>query len=367
MSASVVESDWCADLPRLLHEAGKALCAPESAWYRFGDAVVEILSDYKPLLRELEDVYGDCEVAREPSAGELKIACTGTLVRGGRLLALTFVGEELRHPIEIALGPYRFLRRQPYVEAPVQIPGWRSLESAEPGNQALIASNGRTVIIDLEQAPPEFVLDCIVGIVQAAQKGTLFLHAASVGIAGSGALVFAPSFGGKSTMALALALRGHAFLGDDVAAVRLATREVLPFPKSAGIRDGPLKSTLAERLETCRQVHAPGRHRILRRLVRSSELFPWSRSGPLPLRFAFLLDGFGDVAKITPYEPKLSELKRLRSMVVMDTMSSWGMSPGRDLMLLLTVQRLLSSLRCFLVEHGSPEQTASLIERTIQG
>jgi hypothetical protein len=367
VSASVVDSDWCADLPRLLHDAAKSLHAPQRAWYRFGDAVVEILSDHEPLLRELEDVYGDCKEAREPSAGEFGIACTGTLVRGGRLLALTFVGVELRHPIEIALGPYRFLRRAPYVEAPAPIPGWRSLESADSGSRALIASDGRTAIIDLEQAPPEFVLDCIVGVVQAAQKDTLFLHAASVGVAGSGALIFAPSFGGKSTTALALALRGHAFLGDDVAAVRLSARELLPFPKSAGIRDGPLFSVLAERLRSCRQTYAPGRHRILRRLVRVSDLFPWSTSGPLPLRFAFLLDGFGNAAKITPFEPKLGELRRLRSMVVMDTMSSWGMSPGRDLMLLLTVLRLLSELRCFLVEHGSPEQTASLIERTIYG
>ena len=105
----------------------------------------------------------------------------------------------------------------------------------------------------------------------------------------------------------------------------------------------------------------------MRTIVRVGDLFPGSKCGTLPLRFAFILDPLKGKARITPIQPSLGDLKRLRSMVVMDTMSSWGMSPGRDLMQLLTVINVLSDLRCYLVEPGSTEETAILIENTMQG
>jgi hypothetical protein len=182
-----------------------------------------------------------------------------------------------------------------------------------------------------------------------------------VGVAGSGALLIGRTGGGKSTTTLALAWRGHAFLGDDVAAVRLATRELLPFPRSAGLRDGPLARSLERQVRACRHMLATSRHGIGRTLVRVSDLFPWSVSGPLPLRFAFVLDGFAERATISDFRPGLEELKRLQS-VATDTSAAWGLSPGRDLMLFLSVVNLLSGLRCHLVQLGSPEETASVIE-----
>lgn len=292
--------------------------------------------------------------------------CSATLLEGTPLLSLTFDVVPSRHPVEIATGMYRFCRNQPYVEFPSPISGWRTVIDTSAGERLLVASDGRNALINLDLAPPEFVLDCIVGIVLAAQPGILFLHAASVGIAGSGALLLAPSFGGKSTTSLSLASRGHAFLGDDVAAVRLATREVLPFPKSAGLREGPLAGLLRERLQTCRHVNAPARNGDVRTVVRVSDLFPQSASGPLPLRFAFLLDGITGTAKISSFQPGRGELQRLRSMIVLDAESRWGVSPGRDLMQLLTVMNLLSELRCYLLEVGPIEKTADLIERTMQ-
>jgi hypothetical protein len=268
--------------------------------------------------------------------------------------------------VEIAMGIYRFCRNQPYVEFPSPIAGWRLLTDTTAQRRLLVASDGRRALINLDLAPPEFVLDCIVGIVLAAQPGILFLHAASVGIAGSGALILAPSFGGKSTIALSLASRGHAFLGDDVGVVRLAAREVLPFPKSAGLRDGPLASLLQEQLGDYRHVRVPARHGDVRTVVRVSDLFPQSVSEPLPLRFAFLLDGITGRAKLTSFEPGPGELRRLRNMVVLDAESRWGVSPGQDLMQLLTIMNLLAELRCHLLEVGSIEDTANLIERTMQ-
>ena len=362
MSSHTAECTWREALPGLVSEVlGRLPQSSNASRYRFGSAVIEIASDYRPLHEELAAFYGDCGCTGSPPEAT-RIKGFATRIEGTPLLSLSFDVVPARHPVEIAMGMYRFCRRQPYGETPSPIPGWRMLTDTTAERNLLVASDGRVALINLDLAPPEFVLDYIVGVVLAAQPDILFLHAASVGIAGSGALILAPSFGGKSTIALSLASRGHAFLGDDVGAVRLATREVLPFPRSAGLREGPLASTLRERVQANRHVRAPARDGALRTVVRVSDLFPGSGSGPLPLRFAFLLDGITGTAKITPFQPGPGEIQRLRSMIVLDAESRWGLSPGRDLMQLLTVMNLLSELRCYLLEVGSIDETADMIE-----
>ena len=365
MANPSVGCKWRDALPILVQRApGQSPHSPEVGCYRFGSAVVEIASDYQPLIAELAAFYGDCGHA-ESAVDARRIGCTATLLPGTPLLSLSFDTAPSRGPVEVALGMYRFCRRSPYVEQPGPLPGWRVVTDTTGARRLIVAGGGRMALVNLDLAPPEFVLDCIVGNALAAQPDILFLHAASVGIAGAGALILAPSFGGKSTTALTLASRGHAFLGDDVGAIRLATRELLPFPRSAGLREGPLERMLHARLRTCRHLRAPARDGVTRTVVRVSDLFPQSVGGPLPLRFAFLLNGITDQAKITPFQPGQDELQRLRSMVVLDAVPGWGRSAGHDLMQLLAVMRLLSKLRCYKLETGSIEDAASLIEHTM--
>lgn len=359
-TASVELNRWNATSDLVLNAAEWQPRSPSRAWFRFGDAFLEVVSDHQPLLDELDAFYGDCGISEPPPDG-FRIRCTASLFPGQPLLSLSFDGPRQPDLIEAARSPYRFRRRQYYVEAPGPAPGWRLLVNRDAGDRLLVATNGRVGLVNLEEAPAEFVVDLVVCAVQSVQAGVLFLHAASVGVGKSGALLIAPTNGGKSTTALAVARRGHAFLGDDVAAVRLATRELLPFPRSAGLREGPLARSLEKQVRACRHLRASNRHGIFRTLVRVSDLFPWSIGGPLPLRFAFVLDGLADRAKISAFRPGLGELPRLQS-VVTDTSASWGLSPGRDLMLFLSVVELLSGLRCHLVQRGSPEETARVIE-----
>jgi hypothetical protein len=169
---------------------------------------------------------------------------------------------------------------------------------------------------------------------------------------------------GKSTTALALAQRGCAFLGDDITAIRLAGNEVLPFPKAAGVREGSFARQIESRVQSCGFTIATGPDGIQRKLVRVGKLFPASRSGPLPLRDAFFLDGFGDRPSITKFQPQLKDIQRLRS-VVSESTPFWGNSPGRDLMRFLTVLNLLKRLRCFLVKLGAPQESAIAIEEAM--
>jgi hypothetical protein len=336
------------------------LQSPASVWFRLADAFLEVVTDHPPLLQELDAFYGDCGVP-EPPPAEFRMRCEASVLPGLPLLSLSFGGPRQPDLIEVALSPYRFRRRQQYVEAPGPVPGWRLLVNREADDRLLVATNGRIGLVNLDEAPSEFVIDLIVSAVVSVQSGLLFLHAGSVGIGGSGALILGPTNGGKSTTALAVAQRGHAFLGDDVAAARLATRELLPFPKSAGLREGSQARALEGRVQACRHLLATNRDGIRRTLVRVSDLFPWSVSGPLPVRFAFVLDGLADRAAISAFRPALEELPRLKPMVT-DYSTVWGLSPGRDLVLFLSVVNLLSGLRCYLVQRGSPEETARAIE-----
>jgi hypothetical protein len=347
--------------PELVQEAAaRPLRSARPECFRFADGFLEVVSDHEPLLGELDAFYGDCAVPAAPRDG-LVLRCTATRIPGRPLLSLAFEGPRQPDLIAVALSPYRFRRRPTYVETSGPAPGWRLLVNRDAGERLLLATDGRTGLVNLDEAPAEFVVDLIVCAVQSVQTGVLFLHAGSVGVGGSGALVVAHTNGGKSTTALAVARRGHAFLGDDVAAVRLATREVLPFPRSAGLRDGSLARALEPRVRAVRHLRATNRHGIDRTLVRVGDLFPGSVSGPLPLRFAFVLDRVADRAAIARFRPGLDELPRLQSLVT-DTSASWGHSPGRDLMLFLSVVNLLSGLRCHLVQRGTPDETASVIE-----
>ena len=335
----------------------------EPVWFRFGGApLLEIRSAHEPLLRDLDTFYGDCGIA-EPPGDDTRLRCTARLLPEGPLLSLAFAGPRPLDLITVARSPYRTSRREPYVEVSSGVAGWRLLVNRDAPDRFLIATNNRACVINLDEAPPEFVVDLVVCAVQSIQTGMLFLHGGSVGVAGAGALIIAPSNGGKSTTTLALARRGHAFLGDDVAVVRLATRELLPFPRSAGLREGSLARSLDGQVQQCRHVRA-SRHGAERTVVRISDLFPWLASGPLPLRFAFVLDGLAGNAAISEFRPGLEELPRLHA-VATDASASWGLSPGRDLMLFLTVVKLLSGLRCYLVQRGTPDETARIIEAVI--
>lgn len=335
--------------------------SPRTVWLRLGDAVVQVVSDHSQFLEEMDAYYGDCRTT-EPASRSRLIQCCATALDDPRFLLLRFEGGQINDPLEIALGLYRPLRRQWYSQKPSAVTGLSTLVTADSPRAVLLAGDGQSALIDLLVAPPEFVLDCLVDFAQSTQPGVMFLHAASVGVGGSGALLLGPTQAGKSTNALAIARHGHAFLGDDKAAVRMATRELLPFPKSAGLRDGPLAILLSDRMQHCRHIIAPGRNGELRTVVRVADLFPASTSGPLPLQFAFFLDGRQSVAEIAPFQPGTADLLCLRGMVVVETNSSWGKSAGRDLMQLLAVVDLLSHLRCYRVKPGSTEDTARLIE-----
>lgn len=67
----------------------------------------------------------------------------------------------------------------------------------------------------------------------------LLVHAAALSCAGHGVVLAGSSGLGKSTLAAHLAVRGHGFFSDEIAAIAPATGCLHPFPLRIGLRPGP--------------------------------------------------------------------------------------------------------------------------------
>ena len=75
-------------------------------------------------------------------------------------------------------------------------------------------------------------------------------------------MLVGPKGAGKSTLALALAARGHALLGDEHACYLPATGELLPFRRPVGIKPGPRSSAVEGAL--ARRGRSPERDGMMR-------------------------------------------------------------------------------------------------------
>src|SRR5450755_3822420 len=274
---------WVDRLQGLADSAqGRSAPSGTSLWFQLGDVCLQVDSDGNGFLDEFETRYRDCIIS-QGRQDQINVHCSASRLAGTSLLCLSFGGTNLPDPISAAGTPVRMLRHlRRYVEAPGPAPGWRKLVDRDGSGRMLVAGDSHRLVIDLDVAPSEFAIDSLVSLVQSAQPDVLFIHAASFGIAGAGALLVGCGQAGKSTTALALVARGHLFLGDDVAAIRMQTRELLPFPRMMGLRPGPYVRSLDARLRATRHMTCVGPDDSTRTLVSVGDLFPGSVGQVLP-------------------------------------------------------------------------------------
>jgi hypothetical protein len=332
-----------------------------SARFRLGDLCLQLDSESGAFFDAFRAQWADCVVAEAP-VGVPTIACSARTLEGSSLLLLFFAGGQLPDLLEAAATPVRMLRHLArYEEQEGPAPGWRMLADRADRHRMLAAARDDHLVIDLDEAPADFAIDALLAIVQSVQPGLLFLHAASFGIAGAGALLIGQGRAGKSTTAVALAALGHELFGDDMAAIRMDSGELLPFRRTLRLRPGPSVASLGARLRTVPHTFAVDPGGTTRTLVRPDALFPSRSSEALPLRFAFVLDGFSAQPCLTPFRPDIGSVAFLRG-AVSETLPTWGRSPGRDLMKFLTVVDVLSKLSCHRLRLGTPEASAATIE-----
>jgi len=332
---------------------------------RIAAITLDISTDHAPLLDELEGRYGDC--LEDSHAGTPDLRCSAELQNDGSFLQLTFAGPTFGEPFDSALTPFRMLRHlRGEVVNHVSRPGYRALVRDGDPDDVLLAGDATRLLIRLEESTRDLAVDCLVAVALGAQPDLLFLHAASFAIDGRGGLLVGQGKSGKSTTVLALATRGHDFLGDDLAAVRVATAELLPFPKSAGMREGHYSSEIEERAKgPLRAMSAMGLDGVPRKYVRVGDMLQGAAGAVRPLRSVFILDGFADGARIAPYSPSLRDVQKLRA-VVSENVPGWGNSAGTDLVRFLRVNELLGRLRCYLLVLGPLDDSAKLIEQAMR-
>jgi hypothetical protein len=188
-------------------------------------------------------------------------------------------------------------------------PGWQAVVRDGDEGDILLAGDSTRLQVRLEHATRDLAIDCLMAIAMRAQPDVLFLHAASFAIGGRGALLVGTGRSGKSSTVLGLAARGHGFLGDDLAAVRMHDAHVLPFPKSAGLRAGPQANQIEARAKPFRSLASDGIDGVPRKYARVGDMFPEARSGSAPLHAVFFLDGFARKAELTAYSPGLEDVR----------------------------------------------------------
>jgi hypothetical protein len=183
----------------------------------------------------------------------------------------------------------------------------------------------------------------------------LFFHAAAVGLHGRGALLIGPKGAGKSTLALALAARGHDFLGDETACYLPADGTIIPLRRPVGIKPGPRARAVDDAIARIQpRAEADG---IVRMDV--GALLDVGPARVLPLRAVLFLDGFGPEPRLEPAAPGRDDLARLQPFS-----SSLVAAPRAQRV--FEMARLLSAVAVFRLRHGEPDATAAAVAGALE-
>lgn len=182
-----------------------------------------------------------------------------------------------------------------------------------------------------------------------------FFHAASLDLDGRGVMLIGPKGSGKSTISLALAMRGHTLYGDETAIFDPATQTILPMCRPVGIKPGPRSRAVEHSLRALDR--SPDEDGMLR--IPAELLVPRMAVEPAPLHDVIFLAGFGEepaMERISPGREELSAMQPLRS--------SESLVPST--LQVFELIRLLGSVHCYTVRAAGPDATAELIEEKLK-
>jgi hypothetical protein len=364
-----VSGNWWADFSALTSIAERQHSGSERASFRLGDVVLDVDSTFPRLLADLRDAYQDCLVMNHPVQGSKRVHCLAQLI-GNALLVLRIkgprgipnlcdVGLRITHPrSELQHLFVRDLDQR----------GWKQIANARDEQAPLMVANASIAIIDLALEPHEFIVNLLVGIAQLANQSIIFVHAGGVSIDGRGTLLVGRSGRGKSTTTVALASRGHGLLGDETVGIRTAPLEIVAFHRSLKLRPGPTAESVTERLKTVSHHKRPDARGIECAWVGGRALF--SDTAPVSsasLFSVFFLRDFGKDASAEPFKPSLAHLDELQALTMsLSAVVSWPTSAAHRLLRFLRIIDLLAKCRCYLLDLGTPDQTAMLIERIVR-
>jgi len=182
-------------------------------------------------------------------------------------------------------------------------------------------------------------------------------HAAAVRVGDVAAAVFAHTNGGKTTTAIACARRGMQLYSDE--RCNISGLNVLPFPRNLNVRSGSVDLLATESV--------PGDLGITDRMKERSGANWFNASfedifgsagvpPPRPLAAIFFIAGSAGAASAEPMPTSVSIAKFSRSGLR-------SAIRGFDRAALLA--RMLQNVRCYSLWLGTPDATATLIQKTV--
>ena len=350
---------WWDRAPELLERALRV--SPDridAIRYRFGNGRLELDSDDGPLNLRFRQIYPEGVVDPEGGRnGPLRVGCTVRSLDEPHVAAIAFEDPEDLDAVEFCrtLFPDRS-----YIAGPPAAPGWQTISLGGTPLDPLVAMKGNFAIVDRRQVWQPFIANLAVNRVLRLQRDVLFFHAASVRVVDSGIMLVGSKGSGKTTTSLTLASRGHGFLGDEIAAVCVDTREMLPFRRAASIRAGIRTSRVSQRLAQAAypaETFPDGSARVLANVA---DLFPEAVASPAKLTSVFFLRRFASRPAVEQFSFGLEHFHLLTPLGC----CMWGVPMG---LRMLQMSRLLSEVRCYHLDSGSPDETAELLERVAEG
>ncbi|MBI3792948.1 MAG: hypothetical protein HY275_18990 [Gemmatimonadetes bacterium] len=223
----------------------------------------------------------------------------------------------------------------------------------------LLPRDGRTMIAPVDASWRALAGNLAVSAAIARQPGLLFLHAASARIGDAACLACGPKRRGKTTLALALGIRGHGVYGDELAALRLGTGTLVAVRRALSVRDGPAAAGVTARVAEAATADEHDRDGERRTRAAMGRVVGARAPAEAPVRVLLLLRSFGPVAMATPAVAGPAVIAALTPLGA----SLWGRASGPFMLDLL---RWLGRVRIFHLDAGPPDETAALVERLME-
>jgi hypothetical protein len=265
----------------------------------------------------------------------------GVIALGGRL-GPPVDGREFRFAISLPDAPF---------EA-AQAGDWM-LISFRGEDEPLIALDGEVCLFRADRDWRKAVIIYLFCRLLRVREDVIFLHAGSIAINGRGILLIGPKGAGKSTTTMALAARGHRFLGDECGAYVPSSHSLLPFRRPVGIKPGPRARAIETALPDARRVvRGEGFVRVaLEELLEID-----AADEAVPLDTVVFLRGFREG------EPRLEQIVPGRDEVAALQPIAGSFINAAGTQRVFQLVALLAHAHVFALNPADPDRTAQFLE-----
>lgn len=314
--------------------------------YVLGGVAVEVRTNDAELLEEIETTFGPPSTvpAAQRLGATIRIDDDGAAIRFEADDPATLAPDDMLAAVDSPTFPFRVIEPE--------WPGWIAFAFRDDA-QALFHFRGDQVIVRRRENWRAGIGFLLLHRIYRMRTDAIFFHAATVEISGRGVMLVGAKGAGKSTTALALAVRGHALLGDEVACYTPATRELVPFLRPVGIKPGVRSRKVHEALVAAGM--EPGEN-IVR--VNVQRFMSVAEPRPVPLAAIIFLEPFEASPRLETSQASIADVGRLQP-------SAGSLVSAPAALRTMQMARMLSSAKIFRLSPADPDETAVLVERVI--